>query len=165
MALRAFRGGSVADVFISYARDDQPVARRIATALQGAGFGEPEYFLYIAPLVTIALNQNGHRREATDLIAAAEAAAKSNLRNGKAESSALLARVYAVEGRKEDALSLLAAAVSRKWLPQPPMLLTDIARDPAFASVKADPRFERSRKQILDTIARMRTQVRVAGLN
>jgi adenylate cyclase len=150
------RSAKLADMYLSLNMSPQQFAKLT---------GEPENFLYIAPLVTIALNQNGHRREATDLIAAAEAAAKSNLRGGKAESSALLARVYAVEGRKEDALSLLATAVSRKWLPQPPIMLIDLETDPAFATVKSDPRFERSRRQILDTIARMRTQVRVADLN
>jgi hypothetical protein len=126
--------------------------------------GGPQNFLYVAPLVIIALNQNGDRQEGAELTAAAEATAKSLLRNGKPESSALLARVYAVEGRKEEALALLSAAVSRKWLPQPPLLLTDLAVDPAFASLKADPRFERLRQQILGTIARYRAQVRIADL-
>lgn len=122
-------------------------------------------FLYTAPLLTVALKKTGHRKEAVALAAYAEARGKDHLRNSNAEGAALLARVYAVQGRTEEALALLTAAVNRKWLPQPPMLLNDLAIDPAFDTLKGDPRFERARQQVLATIARFRAQVRIANLD
>jgi tetratricopeptide (TPR) repeat protein len=147
------RSAKLADMYLSLHMSPDQFAKLV---------GGTESFLYVAPIVIVALNQNGHRREGAEMTAAAEAAAKSLLRNGKPESSLLLARVYAVEGRKDEALALLAAAVNRKWLPQPPLLRSDLAVDPAFASLKADPRFELLRQQILGTIARYRAQVRIA---
>ena len=119
----------------------------------------PEHFLYVAPLVAIALKENGHLQESSALLALGESKANDLLTNGQPLSSVLLARIYAVQGRKEDALGLLASAVSRGWLPQPPDLLSDLHSDPAFASLKGEARFEKLREHILGTIARERSLV------
>jgi TolB-like protein/Tfp pilus assembly protein PilF len=128
-----------------------------------AGGGYPS--LYSATMVAVALRQTGHSSEAARLLGTAESAGVQQLKDGQAESQALLARIYAVQGRKEDALSLLATAVNRNWLPAPPLMLTDITLDPAFAGLKGDPRFERLRQHILGTIKRERAQVRISDLN
>ena len=60
---------------------------------------------------------------------------------------------------EDDALSLLSGAVARGWLPQPPDLMTDLRSDPAFASLKGNPQFEKARAQIIGTINRERAQV------
>jgi adenylate cyclase len=122
---------------------------------------DPQHFLYVAPLVAIALRENGGGEEAAELLSLAESAGKTALRSGEAEASAQLARVYAVQGRSGEAISLLASAVARQWLPQPPLLLVDLTADPAFTLLKADPRFQRVNEQIQKTLARERSKVRV----
>lgn len=119
----------------------------------------PEHFLYSAPLVALALRQNGHSQEAASLLTLAEVKAREGLRTGKPLNSVLLARIYATEGRKQDALSLLSNAVAKGWLPQPPELMMDLRSDPALTSLNGDPRFERLRSQILGTINRERAKV------
>jgi tetratricopeptide (TPR) repeat protein len=124
-----------------------------------AGSDDPDHFLLSAPLVAVALKQNGHGSQAAALLAFAENKGKEGLKAGTPASSVLLARVYAVQGRKDDALSLLTSAVNRSWLPEPPALLVDLHSDPALASLKGDPKFETLRSRILATIARERSMV------
>lgn len=118
----------------------------------------PDHFLNLGPIVAIALKQSGHVKEAESLIVLAEKAASDQLRTGPS-GAAQLARVYALEGRKDDALRFLSSAVSRNWLPPPPMLPIDLDDDPAFVSLKNDPRFRMLRQKILDTIAQQRLRV------
>ena len=124
---------------------------------------DPQHFLNVAPLVAIALRANGGGSEAAELLAKAEATGKAAQRAGEAETSAQLARIYALQGRRDEAISLLASAVARQWLPQPPLLLVDLAIDPALAPLKGDPRFERVRQQVLKTIERERAKVKIAA--
>lgn len=127
--------------------------------------GGDEEFLTVAPLVAIALRQTGQAEQSAQLLAAAERAGTKMLKDGAPLSSALLARVYATQNRKDEALALLAAAVIRNWLPQPPMLLVDLGLDPALAGLKGDARFERLRDQVLGTVKRERALVRIASLS
>ena len=120
---------------------------------------DSDHFLFSAPLIAVALKENGHAKEANDLLVIAEAQAKEGLAGGKPLDSVHLARVYAVEGRKEDAIPLLASAVNRGWIPDSPMLLPDLHVDPALASLKGDPRFEKLHDQLMDMIRRERARV------
>src|SRR4029453_9037696 len=113
-----------------------------------------EHFLYVAPLVAIALRENGDSRQAAELLAIAELTGKQAQRTGGPLAGAQLARVYAVQGRRNGAISLLSGAICRKRPPIPPVLVVDLSVDPAFASIKHDPRFEELRRQVLATIAR-----------
>jgi TolB-like protein/tetratricopeptide (TPR) repeat protein len=123
-----------------------------------------DHLVASAPLIALALRQNGQAADAAALLSFAESGAKRRLRE-QPLYSALLARIYAVEGRKEDALSLLASAVSRRWIPEPPVIQTDLHNDPALAALKGDPRFEKLRDRILGTIARERAQVNLSLLH
>jgi TolB-like protein len=122
-------------------------------------------FLIVAPLVAVALRDNGHAADAQRLLSVAEASAKQGLGGARPKAPALLARIYAAEGRNEDALSLLTIAVNRGWLPSLPELQSDIGRDPVLAGLRSDPRFDHIRKLILGTIQRQRAQVGHVTLN
>lgn len=123
--------------------------------------GDPDdvHFILSAPLIALALKENRRPADATALLLLAEQRAKTRAVDGKPEDSVLLARIYAAEGRNKEAIPLVVGAINRGWLPQPPELLPDLQSDPALASLKGDPRFERSRQQLLGTIARERAQV------
>jgi hypothetical protein len=119
---------------------------------------DDNHFLYCAPLVAIALKDNGHADQANGLVAFAESKAKA--RPGKEPINAfLLARILAAQGRKQDALVLLTSVINRGYIPEAPQILPDLKSDPALASLRGDPRFEASRQQLLGTIARERAQV------
>lgn len=160
------RGKKLADMYLSLRLSPH----QFAALASGDG---AEHFLYSAPLIAVALQQDQHASDADALLSAAAAqigpaAHDENFRENVHQSAlllpVLLARIYAVQGRTGQALALLNGAVKRGWLPDPPMLLPDIATDPALARLKSDARFEQLRQQILGTIARERAQVNVALL-
>jgi adenylate cyclase len=124
-----------------------------------AKFDDPEDFLDVAPLIAISLQRAGNAPDARALLSVAERRGQDLLKNGKPDSSGWLARIYAVQGRKDEAILELTSAVNRGWLPRPPTLHNDIAADPAFGLLNGDPRFEPLRQRILATIARERARV------
>jgi TolB-like protein/Tfp pilus assembly protein PilF len=124
-----------------------------------AQFDDPEDFPSVAPALALSLQHTGHASEAQALLSLAATRGEALVRSGNSDAAGWLSRIYAVQGRKNEALSLLTSAVNRRWLPSPPILHNDLARDPAFAMLKGDPRFEALRQQILGTIARERAQV------
>jgi hypothetical protein len=147
------RGKSLADLYLSLKMSPEAFF-----SLAHGDVQDDSHFLYIAPLIAEALRQNGHADKAKALLSLAESTARN--RSGKEPlKSVLLARIYAVQGRGADAIPLLASAVSRGFIPQPPELLPDLGSDPALASLKGNPQFERVRQQILGAIARERAQV------
>jgi hypothetical protein len=146
------RGKKLADMYLSLKLSPDQFSS------MAAGDG-PEHFLYVGPLLAVALREIAHAQDAGALLSLADERARERLKDSEPLSSVLLARIYAVEGRKEDALALLAAAINRGWLPQPPELQVDLHNDPPLASLKGDPRFERLRQQILGTISRERALV------
>jgi adenylate cyclase len=149
-------------VYVLSGRSETLASKYLSLKLSVEDFsklGEPVHFLYSAPIVAVALQKSGHAKEARDLLAYAEQQAKEGLKAGTPESAILLARVYAAQGRKNDAMPLLASAVNRGWTPDPPVLQVDFYNDPALAMLKGDPKFEQLRQQVIATIARMRAQV------
>jgi tetratricopeptide (TPR) repeat protein len=146
------RGKKLAEMYLSLR---MPPAEFAALATGDS----PDHFIFSAPLVVVALKGGGHQQEAKALLALAEEKANARYKESAPLSSVLLARVYAIEGRKDEALSLLIGAVNRGWLPQPHELPVDLNNDPALGNLRGDARFERMRQQILGTIARERAQV------
>jgi tetratricopeptide (TPR) repeat protein len=149
------RGTELADLYLSLKVTPEDYSKL------ASGDG-PEHFLNTAPLVAIALRERGRGADATALLSLAETRAKTAAQDGKQDSAIRLAGIYATQGRMEDALPLLTSAINRGWLPQPPELMVDLADNPAFASLKGDPRFEALRQRILGRIARERAQVDMA---
>ena len=144
------RGATLANLYLSLKATPQEF-RKLST--------DDAHFLYVAPLVAVALKSSGHAAQATELLSAAEAERTKLLKENSPEALAVLARIYAVQGRKKEALALLTSAVNRGFVPQPPVLLTDLALDPALASMKGDPSFDRLRRRIQGIVARERAQV------
>ena len=122
-------------------------------------------FVICAPTIGVALKGSGHAAEAEQLLAAAERAVAKQMQDGDPAAQANLARIYAVENRRAEAVSLLAAAVTRGWLPDTRYLLNDLHLDPALAGLRGDPGFERSRDQILARLKRYHDELGPISLN
>jgi adenylate cyclase len=147
------RGKTLADLYLSLKMSPESFF-----SLAHGDATDDNHFLYTAPLIAEALKQNGHAEKAKALLSLAEATVRKRTGSDPL-NSVLLARIYAVQGRAADAVPLLASAISRGFLPEAPELLADLRSDPALASLKDNPKFERLRQQILGTIARQRAQV------
>jgi TolB-like protein len=148
------RGKSLADLYLSLKLTPEGFFE-----LAHGGTPDDNHFLYVAPLVAIALKQNGHLDKAAGLLSLAESTAKSH--SGKEPLNAvLLARVYAAQGgRADESIALLTGAIDRGFIPEAPDLLPDLHSDPALGSLRGDARFEHIRQQLLGTIVRERVQV------
>lgn len=114
----------------------------------------PDY----APLAALALRSAGDNRQAEALLAFAETRVAPDERfNGDREVQ--LARIYAVEGKTDQAIGLLSSAIRRGWLPNYLPLHTDIALDPPLNELRVDPRFEQLRQQILGHLKKERAEL------
>ena len=124
------------------------------------GFG----LVSVGPSVAIALRQAGDQAEADRLLAAAEAGLKATV-NGTgsamavAQNEAYLARVYAAQSRRGEALQHLEAAVKAGWIPDVPLFPTDLLTDPSFALLKGEPHFMALRQKILDRVKQERAEL------
>ena len=76
-----------------------------------------------------------------------------------------VARIYAVQGRTDEAIDLLSTAIRAGWLPPFLPIHTDIALDPPLNELRKDPRFERLRQQILGHLAKERAELGAITLN
>lgn len=114
----------------------------------------------LAPTLAVALRHAGQGDEADYLLAAAAneigpAAQSASNRLAKAE----LATIRASQGDNRQAIALLTDAIRRGWLPNGRQHALDLAREPAFAGLRGDPRFEAIRGRILAHIARERAEL------
>ncbi|MGH6729515.1 MAG: hypothetical protein ACREBK_05135, partial [Sphingomicrobium sp.] len=112
----------------------------------------------IAPGVALALRSAGDEDQARELLQLAETISNET-QTRSLDKQIQLARIYAVQGRTDEAIGKLSLAVRGGWLPPYLPIHTDIAFDPPLAELKKDPRFERLRQQILGHIAKERAEL------
>ena len=119
-----------------------------------------------APVVALALRDAGRGPEADRLLRDADAAVRAAYRRGRVPFwfDADAAALFAVEGRKAEALLTLQRAFDRGWRQNGSADLPDIADEPAFRSLHGDPRFERLRAAVAAHYARERKEVLELGL-
>jgi hypothetical protein len=80
-------------------------------------------------------------------------------RGPRREAIGYLAMIRATQGDSGRALALLDLAVRRGWFPDGRAAALDLADEPAFRSLRGEPRFEALRKRLLDHIARERAEL------
>jgi TolB-like protein len=117
----------------------------------------------VAPSAAIALRGAGEGTEAQRVLQLAEADSRAADLSDP-EAQVMVARIYAAQGRADEAIKLLSAAVRGGWLPSYLPIDIDLDHDPALRELHNDPRFQQLRQQILATIARERSEVNVAAL-
>lgn len=122
--------------------------------------------VYLAPSLAVALRSEGRGAEAEYVLAAAEREATKGLRatRGSRQAAADLALIKSAQGEREESLRLLGLAVRRNWLPDGRRHPMDIAREPAFAMLRGDNRFEATRRRILDHVANERAELHALKL-
>lgn len=149
-------------------------------ALYDSAFDGPEEFLrqttgsndvfnVQAPLVAIALRQAGRRAEARKMLDLAARRLAPLCRRDRLPGDlwAECARLWAVRGHREEAISALGRAARMGWplgydpfpllMPQP-----DLAADPAFRTLLGDPRFRQFDARIKAHFARERRELQAA---
>lgn len=106
--------------------------------------------LWDAPVVALALREQGREREANALLVEADRLVERIDRGGTAPFSvdASAAGVWAAQGRTDRALDALDRAWMRGW--RTPYLTgpRDVGEDAVFASLRGTPRFERLRGRL-----------------
>lgn len=113
-----------------------------------------------APVVALALRQAGRAAEADRLLREADAAVRAIYRRTRVPFwfEADAAAIWAVQGRKDEALTALERAFGRGWTHTANTDLRDIADEPAFRSLHGNPRFERLRARLAAHLARERKE-------
>ncbi|MEO8455960.1 MAG: winged helix-turn-helix domain-containing protein [Sphingomicrobium sp.] len=104
-----------------------------------------------APVVALALRQAGRAVEADRLLRDADANVQNVYRRNHSVPFAFeaeAAAIWAGEGRTDQALSALERAFNRGWIHASSSDLPDIADEPAFRSLRVQPRFERLRARL-----------------
>lgn len=126
----------------------------------------PAVLVEAAPLVALALRGSGRVGEADRLLAEADKAVAAALRRGRVPTSFLAdaARLWAVQGRSDQALTALEKASGRGWLNSGFTDLLDLADEPAFRSLRGHPRFERIRARIAAHMARERREAQAIAI-
>jgi DNA-binding SARP family transcriptional activator/TolB-like protein len=110
----------------------------------------PSQLVSNAALVAMVLRDVGRHAEADRLLARADRAIRTARAQGPVPGELLgyAAQVWAVQGRPALALAALERATIRGWIDQDEELLLDIGDEPAFRSLRNDPRFEAIRARI-----------------
>lgn len=168
------RNASAADVY----RDDNHMAAKLMLQAGRARelvamYGMPVGLLSIRPnaqlradqlheaaVVAMALRQAGRAADADRLLGRANSTIDAAYRQRTIPFAldADVAAIRAVQGRRNQALSMLERAVRRGWTDNLNTDLPDIADEPAFASLRGEPRFERVRTSLAAHLARERAE-------
>jgi TolB-like protein/Tfp pilus assembly protein PilF len=116
--------------------------------------------LHEAAVVALALRQAGRSPEADRLLEQANSQISAIRRGGSAPFAfdADAATIWAVQGQTRQALDMLEIAMRRGWTHTGTTDLTDIADEPAFKSLRGQPRFEQIRARLAANLARERAE-------
>ena len=114
-----------------------------------------------AALVAVALERTGHKQIADRLLREADAAIRAANRRGEVPKwfDADTAAVWAVQGRSDDAVSMLERAIHRGWVHAGTTDLPNLADEPAFASLRNHPRFRRIQARLKAHIQREKQEI------
>jgi TolB-like protein/Tfp pilus assembly protein PilF len=125
-----------------------------------------EQFADAAPTAAANLRKAGENVLAQQVIDKEESIIAPLLRNGPAnrELAWNLAQLRAVEGRDDEAMSLLRRAIDQGWLPDRIKFAIDIAEEPAFAILLNRSDFQAVRRRIIAHIEDQRRQITPAML-
>jgi tetratricopeptide (TPR) repeat protein len=126
----------------------------------------PHVLTILAPTVAAVLRAGGEPDQAAAIMRRAESVMAPWLKNGPPDGDLLatLAMARAAEGRDEEALQLLARAVSRGWLPDGAFWARDIADEPSFDRLRQRAEFQAARRRIWERVQRQRQIVRPVEL-
>ena len=113
-----------------------------------------------ASVVALALRQAGRAAEADRLLNSADSMIKAIYRQHTIpfDLDADVAAVWAAQGRRDQALSMLERAVRRGWTDAGSTDFTDIADEPAFNLLRDESRFARIRASLIAHLARERSE-------
>ena len=116
--------------------------------------------LHEAAVVALALREAGRAADADRLLGQANSRISAAYRQRAIPFTldADVAAIRAVQGRREQALSMLERAMRRGWTDSANTDLPDIADEPAFASLRGQPRFERIRTKLAAHLSRERAE-------
>ena len=122
--------------------------------------------LHEAPVIILALRASGRAAEADRLIAQANALIRNTYRRGDAPFwfDADTAAIWAIQGRRDAAMSMIERAMTRGWTHTGHTDLGDIGEEPAFAALLGNPRFERIRARLSSHLARERRETAALGI-
>ena len=126
-------------------------------------FGHAAFIRHSA-LVALAMRQSGRENEARKLLELANAAIRRTRAQGRVPNwyHALCAQLWAVAGRRGDALNALERAAQEGWLySRERDSFTDLAIEPAFAPLRGNPRFERVHGKFRALIQKERSEARI----
>lgn len=112
------------------------------------------------PVVALALRQEGRVVEADRLLRESDAAIRAVYRRGRVPFwfDADAAALFAVAGKKGEALTALERAFDRGWRQSGASDLRDTAEEPALESLHGEPRFERVHAGVAAHYAREREE-------
>lgn len=114
----------------------------------------------LAANLSVALQAEGFKEEAFYLLGAASQRLEQVLKQSPSRAAiGRLAVIRAAQGDTEESLRLLKSALDKGVFPDGRNMALDLAQEPAFRSLRGDPRFETARKRILDHIAKERAEL------
>jgi len=117
--------------------------------------------LYETPIVALALRNGGQDADADRLLRNANRLMRAAYRRSAVPFwfDADVAAIFAVSGKKEQALTMLERAMRRGWTHSGSTDLPDIMHEPAFESLHGHPRFNALRTRIAERLSRERSEV------
>jgi tetratricopeptide (TPR) repeat protein len=127
--------------------------------------GGHEGFVEDAANLAVALREAGRGAEADRLLVLAARMIDDTMRHGRVplRFKANAAAVWAVQGRRDAALAALGEVISAGWRWQSTSVFPPLAEQPAFRSLRDDPRFGRWDATMRAELARERREVLANG--